>query len=188
MVSANELKSGVVFDYNGAPHMVENVTKQTPSARGASTLYKIRARNILTKNKSDLTCRGEDMFQQPNFQTRQVQYLYSDGDVCSFLDLETFEQYDMDARALEDQLFFMPEGMESITALILNDRMVGVNLPDTVVLELVECDPAIKTASATARSKTAKTQTGLSVQVPEYMQQGEKVKIDTRTGKCLSRA
>ena len=77
--------------------------------------------------------------------------------------------------------------MEGISALILEDRIVGIRLPDVVELELVECDPAIKGQSATNRGKSAKTQTGLEIQVPEYMEQGEIVRIDTRTGKFLGR-
>ncbi|MBT3375998.1 MAG: elongation factor P [Lentisphaerae bacterium] len=187
MIAANELKSGSVFEVHNAPHIVENVVKQTPSARGATTLYKVRARNLLTKSKTDLSCRGDDTFQEPDFQTRSVQYLYQNGGSCVFMDLESYDQYEVPSDTLENELRFMVEDMEDLGAMLLDGRVVGIRLPVTVVLELVECDPAIKGASATARTKPAVTQTGLEIQVPEYMENGEQVKIDTETGRFLSR-
>jgi len=188
MIAANELKSGSVFEVHGAPHIVGNVVKQTPSARGAATIYKIRARNLLTKSKTDLSCRGDDSFQEPDFQTRSVQYLYQDASTCVFMDLESYDQYEIPADTLANELKFMVDEMEDLGAMLLAGRVVGIRLPATVVLELVQCDPAIKGASATARTKPAVTQTGLEIQVPEYMGNGELVKIDTETGRFLSRA
>ncbi|MBT3288428.1 MAG: translation elongation factor EF-P, partial [Victivallales bacterium] len=83
---------------------------------------------------------------------------------------------------------YLIEDMEGIFALVLEDRVVGIRVPDAVEQKLVQCDPAIKGASATARTKPATTQTGLEIQVPEYMENGEVVRIDTRTGKFLGRA
>lgn len=185
---AKQIKSGVVISVNDAPHMVESVEKHTPSARGASTLYKIRARNLLTQQKTDLSCKGEDSFTEPDFQTRAVQYLFQDGDDYVFMDLETFEQYSLADRFVGDDRYYLIEDMEGIAALILEGRVVGIRMPETVEQKLVQCDPAIKGASATARSKPATTQTGLEIQVPEYMENGEIVRIDTRTGKFIGRA
>ena len=104
-----------------------------------------------------------------------------------FMDLESYDQYEVPSDTLENELRFMVEDMEDLGAMLLDGRVVGIRLPVTVVLELVECDPAIKGASATARTKPAVTQTGLEIQVPEYMENGEQVKIDTETGRFLSR-
>lgn len=188
MITANQLKSGSVFETNGAAHIVEAVVKQTPSARGASTLYKIRARNLLTRSKTDLTCRGEDAFPQPDFRTANVQYLYKDRESCVFMDLETYDQYTIQETDLEQELQYLTEGAEGMTALVIDDRVAGIQLPDVVELSLVECDPAIKGQTATSRTKPATTETGLVVQVPEYMTQGEVVRVDTRNAKFLSRA
>lgn len=187
MIHANELKVGTIYITNGAPYMVETLMKQTPSARGAATLYKVRARNLLNKTKIDGSYRGEETFQQPDFRRAEVQYLYREGDMCVFMDLESFDQPAMPAADLEYELKFMTDGMEGLTGLILDDRLVGIQLPDVVEAELTECDPAIKGQSATSRTKTAKTANGLSVQVPEYMEAGEIVRVDTRDGKCLGR-
>jgi elongation factor P len=187
-MQAKQIKNGAVIEINGAPHMVESVDKHTPSARGASTLYKIRARNLLTQTKTDVTSRGDDSFPEPNFETREVQYLYQSGPDYVFMDLESYDQHSIHEDKLGEQTRYLVEDMEGIYALVLEGNIVGVRIPDVVELELTECDPAIKGASATARTKPATTQTGLVVQVPEYMQQGEVVRIDTRTGKFLSRA
>ena len=187
-MQAKQIKSGAVVTINDAPHIIENVAKHTPSARGASTIYKIRARNLLTQQKTDVTGKGEDNFDQPDFQTREMQYMYQDGTDFAFMDLESYDQYSLDPSLIGDDSAYLIEDMEGIFALVLEERVVGIRVPDAVEQKLVQCDPAIKGASATARTKPATTQTGLEIQVPEYMENGEVVRIDTRTGKFLGRA
>ncbi|MBR3649046.1 MAG: elongation factor P [Victivallales bacterium] len=182
-----QFASGGVITVNGAPHIIESVEKHTPSARGAATIYKVRCRNLLTQMKTDLSCKGEDSYDEPDFRQQEVQYLYKEGNDYVFMDVESFEQFPLAAEIIGDDKYYLVEDMEGISALILEDRIVGIRLPDVVELELVECDPAIKGQSATNRGKSAKTQTGLEIQVPEYMEQGEVVRIDTRTGKFLGR-
>ena len=182
-----QFKNGGVITVNGAPHIIESVEKHTPSARGAATIYKVRCRNLLTQMKTDLSCKGEDSYDEPDFRQQEVQYLYKEGNDYVFMDVESFEQFPLAAEIIGDDKYYLVEDMEGISALILEDRIVGIRLPDVVELELVECDPAIKGQSATNRGKSAKTQTGLEIQVPEYMEQGEVVRIDTRTGKFLGR-
>lgn len=188
MIAVKQLKTGAMIDVQGAPHVVESIVKSTPSARGASTLYHIRARNVLTQSKTDLTCKGDDTYAQPDLQTREVQFLYSNGPEYTFMDLESYDQYALDEELVGTDRDYLIEDMDGIYAMILDGRVVALRLPDVVEQQLVECDPAIKGASATARTKPATTQTGLIVQVPEYMSNGETVRIDTRTGKFLSRA
>ena len=182
-----QFASGGVITVNGAPHIIETVEKHTPSARGAATIYKVRCRNLLTQMKTDLSCKGEDSYDEPDFRQQEVQYLYKEGNDYVFMDVETFDQFPLAAEAIGDDKYYLIEDMEGISALILEDRIVGIRLPDVVEQELIECDPAIKGQSATNRGKSAKTQTGLEIQVPEYMEQGEIVRIDTRTGKFLGR-
>ncbi len=188
MITANRVKSGSVIDVNGVPHIVQNVNKHTPTARGGSTLFKIRAKNLIKTGKVDLTCNGNDQFKEPDFQKREVQYLYAAGDNHAFMDIENYEQYELNTEDISEQLPYLKEEMEDITALLLEGHIVAIKPPATVVLQLVECDPAIKGASATARTKPAITETGLEIQVPEYMKNEEMVKIDTETGKFVSRA
>ncbi|MCK5805724.1 MAG: elongation factor P [Lentisphaeria bacterium] len=187
-MQAKQAKSGSVIEVNGAPHVVENVGKHTPTARGGATLYKIRARNMLTQHKVDLACKGDESFGEPNVETHEVQYMYADGPDCVFMDLETYDQYSLPDELVGEAKLYLVEDMEGIHVMILDGRVVGIRMPDVVVQELVECDPAIKGASATARTKPATTQTGLIVQVPEYMENHEVIRIDARTGKFLQRA
>ena len=182
-----QFASGGVITVNGAPHIIESVEKHTPSARGAATIYKVRCRNLLTQMKTDLSCKGEDSYDEPDFRQQEVQYLYKEGNDYVFMDVESFEQFPLAAEIIGDDKYYLVEDMEGISALILEDRIVGIRLPDVVEQELIECDPAIKGQSATNRGTSAKTQTGLEIQVPEYMEQGEIVRIDTRTGKFLGR-
>lgn len=188
MLSAKELKSGAVAEISGAPCMIENITKQTPSARGASTIYKVRARNLLTGNKIDQTYRGDDMLKEPDFSKQDIQYSYRDQDTCVFMDLETYEEYRIPADQLEEELKYIIDGQEDLVALILEERIVGIQLPDTVDLNIIETDPSIKGASATARTKPATLETGVVIQVPEYIDSDTVVKVDTRTAKFLGRA
>ena len=185
---AKQVKSGSVIEVNGAPHIVESVDKHTPSARGAATLYKIRARNLLTQSKTDLSCKGEESFPEPDFQSRESQFLYRDGEQYVFMDLESYDQYSLHGSTVGDQALFLVENMEGVFAMLLDGHIVGVRLPDVVEQQIVECDPGIRGNSATARTKPAKTQTGLTVQVPEYMENGEVIRVDTRDGRFLGRA
>ena len=180
-------KAGSVISINNVPHIVETVEKHTPSARGAATIYKIRCRNLIDQTKTDLSCKGEDNYPEPDFRKAEVQYLYKEGDHYVFMDLESYDQYELSKEAVGDDRFYLVENMEGIKALILEERMVGLNLPDVVEQKLVECDSAIKGQSATNRGKSATTETGLVIQVPEYMSAGEVVKIETSTGKFLGR-
>ena len=161
--------------------------KHTPAARGAATIYKIRCRSLIDQTKTDLSCKGEDNYPEPDFRKAEVQYLYKEGDHYVFMDLESYEQYELSKEAIGDDRYYLVENMEGIKALILEERMVGINLPDVVEQKLVECDSAIKGQSATNRGKSATTETGLVIQVPEYMSAGETVKIETATGKFLGR-
>jgi elongation factor P len=182
-----QFATGSIITVNNAPHIVENVEKHTPSARGAATIYKIRCRNLIDQTKTDLSCKGEDNFPEPDFRQTEVQFMYKEGDTFTFMDLENYDQYSLDKSIIGDAEYYLIEDMEGIQALILEERVVGIKLPDVVEQKLAECDPAIKGQSATNRGKSAKTETGLVIQVPEYMESGETVKIDTQTGKFLGR-
>ena len=109
-----------------------------------------------------------------------VKFMYSDATDMHFLDQEDYNQYSLPKEDLVEECKYLTEDLEGIQALIYNDECVGVQLPVTVELKVVQCDPGIKGASATARSKPATLQTGLIVQVPEYLSQGEVIKVDTR--------
>ncbi|VGO17966.1 elongation factor P-like protein EfpL [Pontiella sulfatireligans] len=188
MIKACELKKSSVIDIDGTPHIIQNITQQSPTARGGGTIYKVRFRNVSTNQKVDQTYRSEDPLQEATYDKSEVQYLYKDGDRYAFMDLESYEQFELMAEDIEDCLPFLIEDMEGITALVSEGRVLTLQMPDTIELEIVECPPAMKGASATSRTKPATLTTGLIVQVPEYIAPGEVVKVDTRERKFLSRA
>ena len=185
---AKEIKPGSVVSYLDAPHLIEQVHVQSPSARGAATLYKYRARNLLTKQKVDIMLKGGDSLGEADFERRPVKFMYADGTHLHFLDDEDYNQYPLAKDDLVDERNYLTESLEGILALIHDGQCIGIQLPVAVVLSIVECDPAVKGNSATSRTKSAKLETGLEIQVPEYLKQGETVKVDTRTGQFLSRA
>ncbi|MFM1548336.1 MAG: elongation factor P [Lentisphaeria bacterium] len=187
MISASDLKRGIAIEINGEPCIVENIQVKTPSARGGATLYKFRARSIVTGSKVDQSVKGDITYKEAVYDKKTVQFLYREQDSYAFMDLEDYSQFELDIASLSEQVNFMIEDME-LTALVIDGVVRGVILPDTVNLKIVECDPAVKSASATARTKNATLQTGLSVQVPEYLEADEIVRIDTRDGRFLSRA
>ena len=187
-MQAKEIKGGAVVNYNDAPCLIESVTVQSPTARGAATFYKFRARNLITKQKVDITLRGGDSLAEADFRKRTVKFMYSDATHMHFLDQEDYNQYSLTREDVAEESKYLSEELEGVQALIYNDECVGIQLPVAVELTVVECDPAIRGASATARTKPAKLQTGLVVQVPEYLSCGEKIKVDTRDGSYLSRA
>lgn len=185
---AKDIKRGCVVNYNRAPCLIEAVSVQTPSARGAATFYKFRARDLSTKQKVDITLRGGESLDEADFRRRPVSYLYSDAENMHFMDQQDYNQYALPKEDLADESNYITEELEGLQALIHNEQCIGVQLPVAVVLKVTQCDPGIKGASATARTKPATLETGLVVQVPEYLTEGETVKVDTRTGEYLSRA
>lgn len=182
------MKSGAVVVDGETPLMIESVTVQTPSARGAATLYKFRARNLLTKQKVDLTLKGTDNLPEADFRKRLVKMMYKDADSVHLMDEEDYNQYAMPLADAEEPLKYLTEELEGTYALIYQDECVGLQLPSSVELNIAQCDPAIRGNSATARTKPAVLETGITVQVPEYIKEGERIKVDTRTGDFLSRA
>jgi elongation factor P len=185
---AKEIKTGEVVVYEGAPVIIESLNVQSPSARGAATLYKFRGRNAVTRQKVDITLKGTESLDQADFERRDVQVMFADATHLHLMDIENYNQYEVALDDVRDQIPYMPDGLEGVRALIYNDECVGIDIPATVELLITQCDPGVRGNSATSRSKPATMQTGLVVQVPEYIAEGEKIKVDTRNGQFLSRA
>ena len=188
MPKACELKLGSLVRIGGAAHVVEDLRVSTPSARGASSLYRFRFRNILSKNKLDQTCKGDDKFDEIDFEKRPVQFLYAKQDRYTFMDLEDFSQFELPRDALEDQVGFLVENMEDLQALVIDGQPAAIELPQSVTLAVAACDPSLRGQTVTSRTKPATLSTGLVVQVPEYITPGEVIRVDTRTREFGGRA
>ena len=187
-MQAKEIKPGAVVVSQDIPVLIETVQVQTPSARGAATLYKFRGRNLVTKQKIDITLKGTESLEAADFERRPVKLMYVDGQQVHFLDQNDFNQHTIDRDLVGDEMLYVTEALEGMLALIYNDECVGIQLPSAVELNVTECDPGVKGNSATNRTKPATLETGLIVQVPEYLSSGQRIKVDTRTGEFLSRA
>lgn len=185
---AKEIKPGAIINYNGAPCAIESVNVQSPSARGAATLYKYRARNLISKQKVDFTLKGTDNLDLADFRRRHVKFMYGDPAQLHFLDQESYDQYSLAKEDIAEESQYLTEDLEELHVLLYNDEPVGLQLPAAVELKVTQCEPAARGNSATGRTKPATLETGLVVQVPEYLQEGERIKVDTRSGQFLSRA
>ena len=185
---AKEIKPGAVVNYNGAPVLIESVTVQTPSARGAATLYKYRGRNLVSRQKTDITLKGTESLDEADFERRGVKMMYTNPTHLHLLDQESYNQYTIELDDVKEQMPYVTEALDGMLALIYNDECVGVQVPTTVELLVTQCDPGVKGDSATKRTKPATLETGLVVQVPEYLTEGERIKVDSRTGEYISRA
>lgn len=188
MPKASDLKTGDVVDLDGAPHVVKQLDAKSPSSRGASTLYKVRFNNLITGQKRDESLKGDDFLKDADCEKVVVQYSYQDGEEFVFMNTADFAQYGLRSDAIADQQNYLEEGLDGIVALLVEERIVAIDIPQSVELDIVETSPAIKGASASARTKPATLSTGLVVQVPEYIESGEKIKVNTTNGKFMSRA
>lgn len=151
-------------------------------------MYKFRGRNLATKQKTDITLKGGESLNEADFQRRPVKLMYSDATDMHFLDDQDFNEWVLPLEDVGEAINFITEGLEGILCLIYNDECIGVQLPTTIELTIAECDPGVRGNSATGRTKPAKLETGLIVQVPEFIKQGERIKVDSRTSAFLSRA
>lgn len=188
MPKASELKRGMVIELSGEPYVVRDIDIRNPSSRGASTLYKVRFNHLKTGQKRDESLKGEDFFKDVDCERKLVQYSYQDGESYVFMDNESFEQYLIDASDIEAERLYISDGLDNIIAVLLDGQLVAIELPAAVNLVIIETSPGIKGATAAARTKPATLSTGLEVQVPEYMENGEVIRINTDTGKFMSRA
>jgi elongation factor P len=188
MIRASDLKKGDVVKIEGDPHVVETIKVQSPSARGSVTLYKIRFRNLKSKRKIDQALRGDVILAEADFKRRPVQYLFGDASSITFMDLQDYSQFTLTKDEIEEEWPYLSEGIEGLVAISSEGRVLGLEIPTFINLEIVDTRPSVKGASITARTKPATLSTGLIVQVPEYMSTGEVICVDTRTGEYTSKA
>jgi len=187
-MKANEIKKGMVVGIDGQRYVAKDIQVKSPSSRGANTLYKIRFNNVVTKQKYENTYKGDDSFQEVDFLRKPVQLIYKEADSATFMDNEDYTQYTIDNASIEDELLYLIDGLEGLYALIADGELLAIELPSSVDLEIIECAPSVKGASASARTKPATLSTGLIVQVPEYLSSGEVIKVNTSNDKFMSRA
>ena len=187
MIGATDIKRGEILDLDGAPWEVVEVAVQTPSARGASLLVKIKARNLRTGQTLARTFRGSETVPTADCEKRSVQFLYRQDEEFVFMDQVSFDQFALSAEVLGGAAGYLTEGLE-LRSLLYNGDVLTVELPVTVELRVVDTAPPLKGASAQAQLKLARLETGVEILVPPYLGTGERVKVDTRDGRFIERA
>lgn len=188
MPTSLDLKKGSLLLLDGDPFSVLETTVQTPSARGGATLVKIKAKNLRTKQILQKTYKAEDRVDVPNFEIVPCQYLYNENkENYIFMNNESYEQFTIPADMIEYELQFIRENDE-VQVLLHDSNPIGIQIPNSVTLRVVECEPAIKGDTVTAATKRAKLETGLEVQVPLFISQDTLLVIDTRDARYIKRA
>ncbi len=187
MINANDLKRGAVIKLEEAPCLVLDVSLQSPTARGGNTLVKTKFRNLMTGQVLLKTFKAGDRIDEADFNRRRGQFLYESGENGVFMDQESYEQYEISGEMYDDVKGYLLEGGE-VSLGVFNEQVVSLELPQVVELIVTETAPALKNATATAQTKEAILETGISVQVPGYLEAGEKIKVDTRECRFVSRA
>ncbi|HHJ34260.1 MAG TPA: elongation factor P-like protein YeiP [Gammaproteobacteria bacterium] len=187
-MKANELKKGMIFDQDNKNILIKKIFVQSPSSRTGSTLYKITGSDISSGQKFERRYKGDEVITPVDVSRRSVQLLFHDNDSYTFMDSENYDQFTLAADTLEDEAIFLYDGLEGLSALINEDKLLAIELPTTMSFEISECAPGMKAASSSARTKPATLTTGLVVQVPEYLTPGETIKINTETREFVSRA
>lgn len=187
MINTSDLRRGLVIQLDEAPCLVLDVSFQSPTARGGNTLVKTRHRNLLTGQVLNKTFKSGDRLDEADFARRKGQFLYASGDQGVFMDQESYEQYEIGGDLYGEIKGYLLEGGE-VTLGIFNDQVVTIELPQVVELLVSETAPAIRNATATAQTKEAILETGIAVQVPGYLESGERIKVDTRDCRFISRA
>jgi elongation factor P len=185
MIDVNELRKGVTFTMDGELYKVLEYQHHKPG-RGKANI-RTTLRNLRTGATIQHTFISGDRVQDIRVERRGVQYLYNDGDLYHFMDTETYEQTALPASALGDQIRYLKDEMELVLA-TYEDEPLDVELPTTVDLEVVEAEMAIAGDTATGAMKKVTVETGLEVQVPLFVERGDVIRVDTRTGAYVTRA
>jgi len=184
MIDVNELRKGVTFTMDGELYKVLEYQHHKPG-RGKATI-RTTLRNLRTGTTIQHNFISGDRVEDIRIERRGVQYLYTDGDLYHFMDTKTYEQTALSASALGDQVRYMKESMELVLA-TCEEEPIDVELPTTVELEVVEAEMAVAGDTATGTLKKVTLETGLKVQVPLFIKQGDVIRVDTRSGEYVTR-
>src|SRR5580658_1993125 len=188
LIDAIEVKRKMFFEFENAPFRCLDVEISTPTARGGQTLVRLKMRNLLTRAVFDKTFKAGEKFKEPDLDSVEASYLYSDADGSYFLDQESFETHTLSAEMMGDALDFLLEGM-LIQIEKFNGNPIGIQLPQQVELTVTYTEPGVRGDTASgAVTKPAKLETGIEIRVPFFVKEGEKVKVYTETREFAGRA
>lgn len=184
MISTNDFRTGLTIELDGDVYQVVDFLHVKPGK--GSPFVRSKLRNMRTGAVVERTFNAGEKVPRARLEKREVQYLYNDGESYNFMDTETYEQFALGKDILEDAVRYMKDNM-NLFLLFHNDKVLDLELPNTVELEVVETAPGIKGDTASGGSKPATLETGLVVQVPFFVGVGDVLQVDTRTGQYLKR-
>ncbi|MBR0380139.1 MAG: elongation factor P [Mogibacterium sp.] len=185
MIYASDFRKGITFEMNGEPHVVLDFQHVKPG-KGAA-FVRTKYRNILTGATREEAFNPNDKFPKAHIETKQMQYLYNDGELYYFMDTDTYDQVPLTAELVEEAIKYIREN-DMATVKFYKDNAFDVEPPNFVDLEVIETEPGVKGDTATNVTKAATVETGAVIQVPIFINEGEKIQIDTRSGEYLGRS
>jgi elongation factor P len=188
MPKASEIKKGTAVEYNDKTYMVSDIERSVPQGRAGGSIYRMRMYDVVTQNKIDETFKDSDILNLADLIRKPVMLSYVDGNEYIFMDTGDYTPYSLNKESIADQVLFINEATTGVHVIMVNDSPVALDLPSNVELEVIETDPSIKGGSATSRTKPALLSTRLTVQVPEHISVGDKIKVSVEERKFLSRA
>ena len=182
--NTNDFRKGLKVQIDGDPYLMIECTFVKPGKGNA--LYKCRLRNLIRNTVLDRTYKGGDSLESADVEEIDAQFLYRQGDTFVFMENTTFEQYELSAEQVDDAWKYMREGMVC-SMLLFNNNPIAVTPPNHVVLKIEYCEPAVKGNTATNVTKPVKVETGAEIMCPAFINQGESIKVDSRTGEYIER-
>ncbi len=184
-MTATDLKNGTTFLHYGRPYQVTKYSLIKMGRGGA--VVKVMAKNLETGSTEEISYSSNASVEEADTEKRALQYLYKDATTAYFMDPRSFEQIAVPLKILEDQILYIKEG-ETSTVFFWGEKALSVDIPPKVVLTVAETDPGVKGNSASNIYKSAVLENGLKAKVPLFVNQGDKIRIDTRTGEYIERA
>jgi elongation factor P len=184
MINATELRRGIIIEFEGKLYQV--VEYQHVKMK-RTALAKVKLRDINAGHTIERSFQSDERLVRARLDSRQMQYLYSDSELYYFMDQDNYEQLPFTLEQLGDAMDYLKEG-NSVEVTSYKGKVVGIELPITVELEVTETEPGFKGDTATSGNKPAKLETGLTIQVPLFINEGDTIKVDTRTGTYIERS
>jgi elongation factor P len=184
-LKATQLRKGMIIEYNDDLYRLTDVFHNTPGKGQASIQTKMK--NIRSGINAEKRFRSSENVIKANLESKEMEYIYVDGEDYYFMDTETYDQSSLPSELLQDSKYYLLPNIK-VSVNFYQDKPVGIELPGSVDLKVIETEPALKTATVSSSYKPAVLETGLKVQVPPFIAEGESIRIDTSDGKYLERA
>lgn len=184
MYTASDLRKGLKINLDGDPYIITDFQFSKPGKGQA--LYRCRLRNMLNGNSMDRTFRSNDKFDKADLEERTMQFLYAQGDEYHFMDVKNYEQLSMTGEQVGDAVKFLVDNME-VEVLLFEGRSIGLTVPNFVNLTVTKAEPWAKGDTSGSDTKPVTVETGYELQVPPFIEEGDKLQIDTRTGEYVTR-